>query len=269
MKFQLVSDLHLEYGGVEELLKCWAVTAPVLLMAGDIVEINLLKDKKKGRSKAAIKFLKFVSDNYSKVFWVMGNHEHYFNYIEHTARNAQDILNRKGINNITVLSNTTAEFEDCIVFGTTLWASMKNGDPLVVAQCGAGMNDYVHIKKVDEWLEHRSIVPDDTISLHLAAMRHLNDFIDLETDKQKVVITHHAPSIKSIDEHFTYSPLCNAYYTELFDLIYDSGIRLWVHGHLHEAVGYMINKTSVLCNPRGYYGYDHDVYEYKPQHINI
>ena len=27
---------------------------------------------------------------------------------------------------------------------------------------------------------------------------------------------------------------------------------LWVHGHMHDSLGYQVNGTRVLCNPRGY-----------------
>ena len=31
---------------------------------------------------------------------------------------------------------------------------------------------------------------------------------------------------------------------------------LWVHGHTHDSLDYMIEKTRVICNPYGYYGTD-------------
>ena len=27
---------------------------------------------------------------------------------------------------------------------------------------------------------------------------------------------------------------------------------VWVHGHVHHSVGYVLGETQVLCNPRGY-----------------
>ncbi len=29
-------------------------------------------------------------------------------------------------------------------------------------------------------------------------------------------------------------------------------IDLWIHGHIHAHSDYKINKTRVVCNPRGY-----------------
>jgi len=33
-------------------------------------------------------------------------------------------------------------------------------------------------------------------------------------------------------------------------------IKLWTHGHMHNASDYMIGETRVVCNPRGYVGYE-------------
>ena len=33
-------------------------------------------------------------------------------------------------------------------------------------------------------------------------------------------------------------------------------IKLWTHGHTHHAFDYVIGETRVVCNPRGYEGYE-------------
>jgi hypothetical protein len=33
-------------------------------------------------------------------------------------------------------------------------------------------------------------------------------------------------------------------------------IKLWTHGHTHDPFDYMVGSTRVLCNPRGYEGYE-------------
>jgi hypothetical protein len=43
---------------------------------------------------------------------------------------------------------------------------------------------------------------------------------------------------------------------EFNDLIEDSQIALWIHGHGHDRVGYHIGKTNILSNP---FGYPHEV----------
>ena len=31
-----------------------------------------------------------------------------------------------------------------------------------------------------------------------------------------------------------------------------SEAKLWIHGHTHDNMEYSIDKTQVICNPRGY-----------------
>jgi hypothetical protein len=33
-------------------------------------------------------------------------------------------------------------------------------------------------------------------------------------------------------------------------------IKFWTHGHTHDPFDYMIGSTRILCNPRGYFGYE-------------
>ena len=32
-------------------------------------------------------------------------------------------------------------------------------------------------------------------------------------------------------------------------------IDLWIHGHIHDAADYRLYDTRIVCNPRGYTGY--------------
>jgi predicted phosphodiesterase len=46
-------------------------------------------------------------------------------------------------------------------------------------------------------------------------------------------------------------------------------IRLWVHGHMHNASDYMLGTTRVVCNPRGYTGYESRADQFELQHLEI
>jgi hypothetical protein len=41
-------------------------------------------------------------------------------------------------------------------------------------------------------------------------------------------------------------------------------IKTWVHGHMHDAVDYMIGETRILSNPRGYKGYEEQAETFDP-----
>ena len=50
-----------------------------------------------------------------------------------------------------------------------------------------------------------------------------------------------------------------AYYSDLSEFILDHPqIKLWTHGHMHNPFDYMIGDTRIVCNPRGYEGYEPD-----------
>ena len=67
-----------------------------------------------------------------------------------------------------------------------------------------------------------------------------------------VVITHHAPSRKSIHPRFANSLMNACFVSDAERLIDGSRTRLWIHGHTHDSFDYLVNGTRVLCNPRGY-----------------
>jgi Icc-related predicted phosphoesterase len=84
------------------------------------------------------------------------------------------------------------------------------------------------------------------------------DFIADELQKRRgqrtVVITHHAPSPRSIAGEFRHDPLSACYASDLEDLIRETVPTLWVHGHVHYRNDYTIADTRIISNPRGYPG---------------
>lgn len=77
MKIAVASDLHLEHDSNITLKN--DQQADVLILAGDIVPISLLKHGK-NRTKY-IKFFKDVAAQFKYVMYVVGNHE-YYDYVK-------------------------------------------------------------------------------------------------------------------------------------------------------------------------------------------
>lgn len=67
-----------------------------------------------------------------------------------------------------------------------------------------------------------------------------------------MVITHHAPSRKSIHPRFARSLLSACFVSDAERFLGGSRVQLWVHGHTHDSFDYLVNGTRVICNPRGY-----------------
>jgi Icc-related predicted phosphoesterase len=67
-----------------------------------------------------------------------------------------------------------------------------------------------------------------------------------------VVVTHFAPSLRSIHPRFEGSPINACFVSDLERHILRWQPALWLHGHTHDSFDYCIGQTHVLANPRGY-----------------
>ena len=78
MKVRLFSDLHLEFGDFDP------GTGDVLVLSGDILTAKDLVNETLATERF-ISFLNKAVEGYNKVFYVMGNHEHYNHNFQWTA----------------------------------------------------------------------------------------------------------------------------------------------------------------------------------------
>lgn len=89
---------------------------------------------------------------------------------------------------------------------------------------------------------------DDWQRVHERAMSHFRSI------KPDIVVTHHAPSYRSVSPEFVGNPY-NTFFVSDHDLfISELNPLVWIHGHVHSAWDYMVDQTRVLCNPLGYPG---------------
>ena len=253
MKITLVSDLHLDISKHLEM-----PGGDVLIIAGDACEAReLIKEFHStkvlpytGGNFPCSDFFEFECAKYKKVFYVMGNHEHYHGKFWKTYNELKRVLPE----NITLLENESFEYEGVLFVGATLWTDMNKGDPLLLAQIGSYMHDYKYITyHYPQYNAYHKMRPIDTVHLHIASKRFIEDTVKANEDKPIVVITHMAPSYESVNEKYKGEWSNGAYCSELSNWILDYPcIKAWVHGHVHDPVDYMIGETRVLCNPRGY-----------------
>jgi predicted phosphodiesterase len=259
MKFDYGSDLHISFDkDIDKLIDRFPNNrSETLILAGDIIEVSVLKSKGNSIKTNAVKFLNWVSDNYKTTYYVFGNHEYYDAEINFAIRNFRDILKKMNIDNIIILENDIVEHQDTIILGSTMWTSCKNQDPMVMFAVQDGMNDYRCIDYVDPvYKEKRLLTIHDTVLLNTKFRNKLTQFLELKTDKKKIVVTHHAPSILSIETYYRPGLMSYGYYDDLFDHIFDSDVKIWIHGHSHDSCDYMINESRVVANPRGYIGHE-------------
>lgn len=237
MKIQYMSDLHLE--GAD--LKIENQGADLLILAGDITTAKSYKGH--------YDFFKNCSDNWKNVVYICGNHEYYRGDIEETQKELFEFF-YKNFKNTHFLQNESINLGDFRLFGGTLWTDCNGNDPLTKMTFQNDMNDY----RVIQWKsrEHWKLRPDDTVELHRIAVDSLVRSLEA-SDKPMIVVTHHAPSHLSINEKYAAEYHMNGgYFSDQRWLMEGYDIPLWIHGHMHDSVDYVVNKTRVVSNPRGY-----------------
>lgn len=141
--------------------------------------------------------------------------------------------------------------------GATLWSDFDlfGRRELSMENAAAGMNDHKLIKR-------RAIRPGQPGRFKFApkesAWHHARQraYIDAELAKPfpgpTVVVTHHAPSSRSLPNHLARNALSPAYASNFERMIERHKPSLWVHGHIHRSVDYWIGDTRVRANPKGY-----------------
>lgn len=270
MKFALGSDLHLAFEGFEYLpVKCSDPDVNTLVLAGDIVEVELLKQKDSQRDRV-VKYLQELNSNFSTVIYVMGNHEHYGNSFIHTAQNLRTQFARAELTNFVLLEQDTVEVEDAIFFGATMWTTFRNGNPNIMNICQNYMNDYtqIHVGKA-AYGDTLYLTPETTAAVCRKTLVKLKTFSETVTDKKKVLVTHMAPCHLSLSEYYKTSQGNDAYYEDISEILLDSDIKVAVHGHIHEPVCYTVGDTYVVSNPRGYFGHEPQASTYEFEVVNV
>jgi predicted phosphodiesterase len=232
-----MSDLHLEFGKL--VLK--PIGEDVLILAGDI---GVYTD---GARWAA----RYARTYGVPVVMIAGNHEFYrddWHYHHTIATTLHDI---RRISPLTFLEDEIANICGITFAGSTLWTDFAlNGDPVLgMRDAREAMNDYREIF----WNETLRLTPELTVQKHQGSLKFLKEIQD---SGKLVIITHHLPSSRSIAGRYADNAYNAAYASNLDTLVETSGAALWIHGHTHVSQDYCIGNTRVICNPRGYAGYE-------------
>jgi len=235
MKIQIMSDLHMEFK--PKTLPQIDAQAEVIVLAGDIS--NSLSDLRN-----ISHYLLKNSD--AEILMIAGNHEFYGkdfpNAIKSYRKEVESISNR-----IKYLENQSITIGNKLFVGATLWSDYNNQKEIAAALIS--MNDFRAIRTSDE--DYSSITPEHLIQQFKKSTNYIYKKLKREK-KQTIVITHHAPSFKSINPIYANNTLNGAFVSNLEYIIQDCSPSLWIHGHCHTFFNYMIDGTRIVCNPYGY-----------------
>jgi hypothetical protein len=173
------------------------------------------------------------------------------------SRNTFDALSeaaRKTAGRVTFLECGTAKIAGAKFIGATLWTDFDLfGSPILAKHRAVeAMNDY----RLIAFSAREDFTPDVAAREHVRAIGYISEALREPFDGPTVVMTHHAPSNRSIAGRYADDALSPAYASHLDALVANSGAALWQHGHIHVSRDYLIGRTRVLANPRGYDGYE-------------
>ncbi len=241
LKIQLLSDLHIEFQNYQY-PEC---DSDVVVLAGDI-------HVKNHGLRWAIEEIKD-----KPVLYVLGNHEFYGK----TYPKLIDQLKTEAAGtNVHVLEKDVFTIGEVNFLGCTLWTDFELfGDPKIAGyHCQQIMTDYKKIRRLPSYSKLRSL---DTAGYHRQSKDWLGNTLASLKGQQNVVISHHAPSTKSVLPEQAGDMITAAYASKLDEFIHEYQPSLWLHGHMHNSSDYSVGPCRVVCNPKGYPGKENENYE--------
>lgn len=245
----------------------------------------------RARSQRFHDFFSRVCFQFPHVIYVAGNHEHYHGDFKFTINELKRKLGHH--KNLHILDREVFELDDVRFIGSTLWTDMNKEDPLTLHAMKKMMNDFrcvdnsnkvvnfkayepidkpvgmtdedflalPHEKRFNTVFKTRTATfsPEDAVEEHRKCLGYIKTvYEDTPDGKSVVVVGHHTPSHTSCHPRYKDDQIMNGgYHSDLSEFILDRPkIKLWTHGHTHEMFDYMIGETRIVCNPRGYKGYE-------------
>lgn len=233
MRIHVLSDLHLEFAPFTPP----PVPADVVILAGD--------------THPGLRGVEWAAATWpaTPVLYVVGNHELYGHTYPRLLRQLEErIAGLAG--RVTLLDEKGVVLGGVRFLGATLWTDFALlGTPEVSrAEAHGQMSDFQRIRVEPTFSRCR---PSDTVMWHQRARRWLESRLPEPHDGPTVVLTHHAPSARSLNPLYQ-DAVAAAYASSLDALVEGSGATTWIHGHTHHCVDYRIGATRVLSNQRGY-----------------
>lgn len=232
MRLQIASDLHLELARGDPSRYGPLLHAPsdALILAGDIDRIDRVRER--------------FSTWPTPVLYVRGNHDSFFTAYE-VEIGKLAVATRNG--SFTLLEREIWTRDDIRIIGCCLWTDFallgRQEDAMLLAQYAGA--DYRCLRRADG----RPFAPEYTRFEHMLTVEWLTRQLTKPFDGKTVVVTHHAPHVRSLDGRFGRQRYDSAFASDLSALT--KYVHLWIHGHVHHSCDYKVKRCRVVCNPAG------------------
>ena len=232
MKIHILSDLHTEFDPFDMPHS----DSDVVVLAGD--------------THVGLRGVEWAISSIPEkpVLYVLGNHEYYRQAYPKLIRKVRERIEGT---NLILLENDSIEMGDVTFHGATLWTDFELfGDPRVAGyECQQKMTDFKKIRREPGYSKIRAL---DISSIHKKSLKWLEKSLKFSLTEKNVILSHHAPSLRSMPEKLKDDLISAAYTSNLEGFIGVHKPNLWVHGHVHVSSDYFLNGCRVVCNPRGY-----------------
>jgi predicted phosphodiesterase len=234
VRLHVLSDLHLE----QEPFAPPGVQADLVVLAGDV-----------GRGTSGVEWARGWGDG-TPMLYVAGNHEFYGHSFPGLIEELRSVT---AGSTLQVLENDETVIEGVRFLGCTLWTDFDFDGPERRAEamrlCERVVNDYGQIEFEPRG---RPLAAADTREAHLASREWLEARLAEPFEGPTVVITHHAPLIRTRPSSPVWRALAGAFASDLTELMGGERVALWIFGHTHRAADLNVRGTRVISNPRGY-----------------
>lgn len=246
MRILVYSDLHTELWArdpaFDEGVRAPATQADMVVLAGDI-----------GTGTRGLEWALEVVPTDKPLLYLAGNHEFYVHEIDALPVELEALASqaRAGERAVHFLNDGGVDVHGVRFLGCTLWTSLEifgGSLHLTAFELEQGMNDYRRIRVANQG--YRRLRAADTRNLHRQSVLWLQAELERDAPEQKVVITHHLPSLCSVPERYADHRMTPAYVSDVENLM--PRATIWIHGHTHDSKDYVLNGCRVFSNPRGY-----------------
>ena len=244
-KLYYLSDTHLEH------TECGKRTVPLAKPTHpETSAIALLGDIGWVQEDSYWELIARCSALYGNVFVLLGNHEYFHHCIQEHSSHVRDEFHKRCIPNTYFLENETVEFDNVILWGSTLWTRPD-------ATAFQRINDARLITDKSVPAPHRLSISTVHSVHHRATQSLRKELAHLAISKKNlpvVVLTHHAPLVEANGEKYQTSTRTSAYVNRL-DEFMQLPIIAWLYGHTHQNMAFhtpsgVFVSTNALGYPR-------------------
>lgn len=248
MRVQYASDLHLETTPYDAFSSILTPSAPIIVLAGDICPVE---------HPSYVLFLRWCSQNWTKVLVISGNHEY---FCENAARTISEVdveiqkITAQLPNVLFLQAGDSVVLGGIRFIGATLWSKVDT-DLWANAQL-LQKGDYTHTGVPPG----RKTTPADIVSLHFWQKARVESAIAASRE-QIIVVTHHLPTFHLVDSNHVRNPLVSTYASNL-EYMMTTKVIAWICGHSHSSTSWKApSGTQCILNPRGYNGSNTEFYK--------